>query len=152
MNTLVFIVIITAYHVPRLLGYSQSDVHFIHQRHVRMCRCFVLPRAQQHVCANQVQLFSCLPNFFHYTSSVGKQLTIRPWSGSKRVVNFPWQSSQRSRETYLRNFGVSLRETNRQKKFYSFEKHCVLDLECRILSQEPSESCILYFNVIFHGK
>ena len=36
--------------------------------------------------------------------------------------------------------------------FSSFEKHCFLELECRIVSQEPSDSCILYFNVIFHGK
>ena len=47
---------------------------------------------------------------------------------------------------------VSLRETNRQNKKSSFEKHCILDLECRILSKEPSDSCILYFKVIFHGK
>ena len=53
------------------------------------------------------------------------------WSGSKRVVNFPWQSLRRSREKYFRTFGVSLRETNRQKKS-SFEKRCALDLECRI--------------------
>ena len=43
------------------------------------------------------------------------------------------------------------RETAR-KNISAFEKHCVLDLECRILSQEPSYSCILYCNVIFHGK
>ena len=61
---------------------------------------------------------------------------------------------QRSGENYFRNFGISLRETNHlTKKIYSsFEKHSVLDLECRILSQEPSDSCILYFNVIFHEK
>ena len=38
------------------------------------------------------------------------------------------------------------------RKKSSFEKHCVLDLECRILSQEPSYSCSLYFNFVFHGK
>ena len=43
------------------------------------------------------------------------------------------------------------RQTNR-KNISSFEKHCVLDSECSILSQEPSDCCILYFNVIFHGK
>ena len=43
-------------------------------------------------------------------------------------------------------------EKQTARKDSSFEKHCVLDLECRILSQEPSDSCILYFNVIFHGK
>ena len=77
-------------------------------------------------------------------------------SGSKRVVNFPWKSLQRSRENYSRNFGLSLRETNRlkkkKKKKSSFQNHSVLDLECRILSQEPSDSFILYFNAIFHGK
>ena len=43
-------------------------------------------------------------------------------------------------------------EKQTARKDSSFEKHCVLDLECRILSQEPSGRCILYFNVIFHGK
>ena len=43
------------------------------------------------------------------------------------------------------------RQTAR-KKILPSKNHCVLDLECRILSQEPSDSCILYFNVIFHGK
>ena len=43
------------------------------------------------------------------------------------------------------------RQTAR-KKNSSFEKHCVLELECRILSQEPSYSSIFYFNVIVHGK
>ena len=43
-------------------------------------------------------------------------------------------------------------ERQTARKISSFEKHCVLDLECRILSQEPSYSCILYFNVVFHGK
>ena len=41
------------------------------------------------------------------------------------------------------------RQTARKK---SFEKHCVLDLKCRILSLEPSDKYILYFDVIFHGK
>ena len=75
------------------------------------------------------------------------------WSGSKGFVNFPWQSLQRSRENYFRNFGILLRETNHQKKKKkSCENHCVLDLECRILSQEPSDSCILCFNAIFYEK
>ena len=43
-------------------------------------------------------------------------------------------------------------QTARKKSISSFQKHCVLNLECRILSQEPSDSFILYFNVIFHGK
>ena len=43
------------------------------------------------------------------------------------------------------------RLTTRKKKS-SFKKQCVLNLESRILSQEPSDSFILYFNVIFHGK
>ena len=42
------------------------------------------------------------------------------------------------------------RQTARKKN--SFQKHCVLNLECRILSQEPSDRFILYFNVIFHGN
>ena len=36
------------------------------------------------------------------------------------------------------------RQTARKKK--SFEKHCVLDLECRILPQESSDNYSLYFN------
>ena len=45
------------------------------------------------------------------------------------------------------------RQTARKKKnFLLKKKHCVLDLEFRILSQGPSDSCILYFNVVFHGK
>ena len=43
------------------------------------------------------------------------------------------------------------RQTTR-KKFFPPSKNTVLNLECRILSQEPSDSSILYFNVIFHGK
>ena len=31
-------------------------------------------------------------------------------------------------------------------------QNTVLDLEYRILSQEPADSCILYLNVIFHAK
>ena len=46
---------------------------------------------------------------------------------------------------------IASRDKPPEKKS-SFEKHCVLDLECRILSQEPSDSCILYFSVIFYGK
>ena len=41
---------------------------------------------------------------------------------------------------------------SKKKKNSSFEKHSVLNLERRTLSQEPSDSCFLYFNVIFHGK
>ena len=43
------------------------------------------------------------------------------------------------------------RQTAR-KNISSFQKQWVLDLECRILSQEPSGSCILYFNMIFLEK
>ena len=47
---------------------------------------------------------------------------------------------------------IASRDKPQEKMFSSFEKHCVLDLECRILSQEPSVSCVLFFNVMFHGK
>ena len=43
------------------------------------------------------------------------------------------------------------RQTAR-KNISSFQKHCVLNLECRILSQEPSYNFILYLNVVFHWK
>ena len=39
-----------------------------------------------------------------------------------------------------------------EKNISSFQKHGVLNLECRILSQKPSDSFILHFNVIFHEK
>ena len=73
------------------------------------------------------------------------------------VVNFPSYFLQKSYGNYFQNFGVSLRETNRQtkekkKKVSSFQKHYVLDFGSRSLSQEPSDSCILYFNVTFRGK
>ena len=69
----------------------------------------------------------------------------------KGSLTFLGSLLQRSRENYSRNFGLSFRETNRQKKFLP-SKNSVLNLECRILSQEPSDSCILYFNVTLHGK
>ena len=47
---------------------------------------------------------------------------------------------------------IASRDKPPEKNISSFKKHCVLDLECRILSQEPSDRCILYCNVIFHGK
>ena len=48
------------------------------------------------------------------------------WSGSKRVVNFPWESLQRRREKYSRNFSLSLWEIKRQKKkISSFQKQCL---------------------------
>ena len=43
------------------------------------------------------------------------------------------------------------RQTVRKKKNLP-SKNSVLHLECRVLSQELLDSCILYFNVIFHGK
>ena len=65
----------------------------------------------------------------------------------EKVVNMEWSLNglltflgslyKERRENYLRNFGISLQETNRQKKKKSsFQKHCVLNLKCRILSQE----------------
>ena len=44
------------------------------------------------------------------------------------------------------------RQTARKKEKKIPAKNIVLDLECRVLSQEPSDSCILYFNVIFYEK
>ena len=44
------------------------------------------------------------------------------------------------------------RQTSKKNKFFLRKKHSVLELECRILSQESSDSCILYFDIIFHGK
>ena len=34
------------------------------------------------------------------------------------------------------------RQTAREKSISFFEKHCVLDLACMILSQKPSDRCI----------
>ena len=47
---------------------------------------------------------------------------------------------------------IASRDKPPAKKNFFLRKHCVHDSECKILSQEPSDSCILYFNVIFHGK
>ena len=83
-----------------------------------------------------------------YTCAVHKPCS---WSGSKRVANFPWCLYKEVAKT---TSGTLMYRFERQtaRKNSSFEKHCVLDLDCRILSQEPSDCCILYFNVIFHGK
>ena len=43
------------------------------------------------------------------------------------------------------------RQTARKKKI-SIQKHYVLNLDCKIFSQEPSDSFILCFNVIFPEK
>ena len=53
-----------------------------------------------------------------------KSFVAALWSGSKRVVNFPWLCLQRSRQNYFRKVGVSLRETNRQKKFFLRKTLC----------------------------
>ena len=53
--------------------------------------------------------------------------------------------------TLVYRFERQTARKKKKKKSY-LEKHCVVDLECRILSQEPSDSCILYFDVIFYGK
>ena len=47
---------------------------------------------------------------------------------------------------------VSRFERQTARKFFFLQKHCVLNLACRILPQKPSDSFILYFNVIFHGN
>ena len=44
------------------------------------------------------------------------------------------------------------RQTASKKKIVLPCKNTVLRLECRILSQKPPDSFILYFNVIFYGK
>ncbi|WP_419602533.1 hypothetical protein, partial [Thiolapillus sp.] len=44
------------------------------------------------------------------------------------------------------------RQIDRKRKKFFLQKNTVLNLESRILSQKPSDSFILYFNVIFHGK
>ena len=100
---------------------------------------------------------SALPEMFH--KDVTKRWHVQYWwvngslwSGSKKVINFPWQSLQRSRENYFQNCGVSLRVTNRQKKILPSKNTVSLTWNVGFLSQEPSDSCILNFNVIFHGK
>ena len=82
--------------------------------------------------------------------------TVKSAAASMEWLQKGWQLSlvvfTKKSQNYFRNFGVLLRETSRQKKNSSFEKRCVLDSECRILSQESSDSCILYFNAVFYGK
>ena len=68
------------------------------------------------------------------------------------VVNFPWKEVAKTTSgTSVYRFEKTNRQKKKEKKS-SFEKHCVFDLECRILYQKPSDSCVLYFNVIFHGE
>ena len=58
------------------------------------------------------------------------------------------ESAKTTPETLVYRF-----ERQTARKFCSsFQKHCVLNLERRILSQEPSDIFILYCNVLFHGK
>ena len=52
--------------------------------------------------------------------------------------------------TLVYRFERQTARKKRKEKNSSLKKHCVLNLECWILSQEPSDSFILYFNVIFH--
>ena len=58
--------------------------------------------------------------------------------------------------TFLGSLHKEVAKTTAGTLVYRFErqteKYCVLNLECRILSQEPSDSFSLYFSVIFHGK
>ena len=71
----------------------------------------------------------------------------------KRIDNFSFVVfTKKSRKLLPELWCIASRDKPPEKNISSFEKHCVLDLECRILSQEPSDSCILYFNVVFHGK
>ena len=74
------------------------------------------------------------------------------WFQKGCSLNFPCSLYKEVAKT---TFGTLVYRFERQtvrKKISSFEKHYVLDLECRIISQKPSDSCILYFNVIFRGK
>ena len=52
--------------------------------------------------------------------------------------------------TLVYHFERQTAKTNKQTKILP-SKNSVLNLECRILSQEPSDSFILYLNFIFHG-
>ena len=75
------------------------------------------------------------------------------WSGSKRVVYFFLGSLYKEVAKQLPELWcIASTDQPPEKEISSFEKHFVLYLECRILFQEPSDSCILYLNVIFHEK
>ena len=75
------------------------------------------------------------------------------WRGSKKLLTFLGSLYKKKLRKQLPELWyISSRDRPPGKNISSFEKHWVLDLQCRILSQEPSDSCILYFSVIFHGK
>ena len=87
---------------------------------------------------------SCGPQFLQVPTGL--------WSGAKRVVNFPCSLYKKGVKTTPGTWYIALRDKPPEKNISSFQKHFVLNLECRILFQVPSDSFILYFNVIFHGK
>ena len=70
----------------------------------------------------------------------------------KGLLTFLGSLHKEVAKTTSRTLVYHFKRQTARKNISSFEKHCVFNLECRILSQEPSDSCILYFNIIFHGK
>ena len=70
----------------------------------------------------------------------------------KGLLTFPDSLYKEVAKTTSRTLVYRFERQTARKNISSFEKHCVLDLECRILSQESSDGFILYYNVIFHGK
>ena len=69
------------------------------------------------------------------------------WSGSKRVASFSLIVFTKKSQKLLPELWciASKDKPPDRKNISSFEKHCVLNLEYRILSQEPSDSCISVF-------
>ena len=61
----------------------------------------------------------------------------------KGLLTFPDSLYKEVAKTTSRTLVYHFERQTARKNISSFEKHCVLDLECRILSQEPSDSCIL---------
>ena len=74
----------------------------------------------------------------------------RRWYGvvPKGLLTFLGSLCKEVAKTTPELWYIASRDKPPEKK----KKKKKLDLECRILSQEPLNSCILYFNVVFHGK
>ena len=70
----------------------------------------------------------------------------------KRIDNFYLVVfTKKSRKLLPELWCIASRDKH-QKKFFFLRKTLCPRIRRRILSQEPSNTCILYFNVIFHRK
>ena len=97
----------------------------------------------------------CYTSWYHLGSLFpppSKHHSGRVWSDSKGLLTFLGSLYKEVAKPTPGTLVYLFERQTARILFSSFQKHCVLNLECKILSQEPSDSFILYFNVTFHGK